>query len=74
MDGGGQIEIGDGVKYFGKLMGGATFVKVHKGGHKNILSYSTSNMSVNTMTHLYNWGGGGAQNYSRGSNEPFPCV
>ncbi len=54
--GGGGLKWG-GTKYFGELVGSVQkFRKFIGGGYKNVLKYSTSNMGVNTMAWLHNWG------------------
>ncbi len=44
------------MKYFGEFRRGTTFVKVDKGGINLFLSYSTSNMVVNSIARPHNGG------------------
>ncbi len=51
----GEGEIGG--EYFGEFKGGqCKLLKVHRGGRKNLLGYSTSRMCINIMTQLHNGG------------------
>ncbi len=54
---GGGVEIGGAVKYFGELREAVKVLMVDRGDGKSFLSYSTSNMCVNT-TASPQWGGG----------------
>ncbi len=50
-----QLWVGT-VKYFRELRGAAKYLKVHRGGSKNLLGYFTSNMHVNTTVQPHNGG------------------
>ncbi len=57
MNGRGGGEIVGAVKYFAKLRGAHKKIQGSQGRHKNLFSYSTSNMYVNTTARACNWGG-----------------